>query len=366
MHELLYTSAAQGLRPGMSGFCTVEMTSGMSPGLCNALESLSSFNHNFNETINWMYVQLPGQNKRRYVISRVSALDRDYSGRSNMIAHHLCLTPEEASTQLSPSDFFVPGGPLKDQWSGQVGERPPLRLPPRRDHSGNPRKRSEHWTRLMGDAEAASVVLRRALQVDEGPLWLVRTPEINALAMTVELLRLLPQPKQWDLTFCTYLNALPSSVNCQLRWVLADSPAYQSILHLGSNQLVDLREGIDGLNLAHTSTFYQSNRDENSNAGLPASSASAGIFVNGPMVDFGERISGQDELQLDIPPFEVRTIEAPVKRQSYRSWWTIGVLLIIVICLVALIITLLSGEFNARDSYIISFYSLMAIVFLDF
>ena len=46
-HEIIYTSAPQGLKPGSHGFCTVAATAGIAKNLLERLESLSGYRHAF-------------------------------------------------------------------------------------------------------------------------------------------------------------------------------------------------------------------------------------------------------------------------------------------------------------------------------
>ena len=47
-HELIYTSAERGLRPGTRGYCTVAYTHGMMPQTLQLLEALSAYRSMYN------------------------------------------------------------------------------------------------------------------------------------------------------------------------------------------------------------------------------------------------------------------------------------------------------------------------------
>ncbi len=240
MEELIYTSAPQGLMPGSSGFCTVEMTDGMPTETMDSLESLSAYDQNPAATINWMHLRIETIRGPRHVLSRVAPLQGEFSGRSNKLASHLCLSPNELPPQ-GPMLYLGAGGPLKTAWSGNVARLPArtagggLRLP------SIPRV-CQSWAAAVGDAGVAGAVLDRLLSSDR-PLYVMRTAAMDALAMTDEMLSLLSGPDRWGITFSTYLHTMPRSAGCQLRWVVEGSPAAAQTQNLGSDAMIDLRHG---------------------------------------------------------------------------------------------------------------------------
>ncbi len=85
MEELVYTSAPRGLQPGSSGFCTVEMTAGMSPDIMDSLESLSAYDNDPAKVTNWMHIRLQTVHGTRHVLSRVGPVEGEFSGRTNKL-----------------------------------------------------------------------------------------------------------------------------------------------------------------------------------------------------------------------------------------------------------------------------------------
>ena len=79
-HELLYTSAEHGLKPGSYGFCTVMATDGLSKALQDRLESLSGYEHPFAVTdvraslnpVNYSYLIVTVANQRLHLLSRIA------------------------------------------------------------------------------------------------------------------------------------------------------------------------------------------------------------------------------------------------------------------------------------------------------
>lgn len=245
MEELVYTSAPQGLQQGSSGFCTVEMTEGMPPEMMDSLEALSAYDNDPSKTVNWMHVQFKSVRGMRHVLSRVGPLKGEFSGRTNKLAHHICLAPTELPPQ-GPMRIVGLGGPLQQKWSGEVRHLSPQATPTNLRVASMPRP-CRTWESAVGDAGAAGAVLSKLRSSGSSPLWVIRTPQMDALMMTDEMLALLSGPERWGLTFCTYLHTLPRSVECRLRWVLPDSPAMGQLQNMGSDQLIDLRSGPEAI-----------------------------------------------------------------------------------------------------------------------
>lgn len=241
MEELTYTSAPQGLLPGTSGFCTVEMTDGMPPETMDALESLSAYDGDASATVNWMHVRIDTIRGVRHVFSRVAPVQGEFSGRSNKLAHHICVAPHEMSV-MGPMAVVGPGGPLRTSWSGTVSKlRPRTSLAPGRP-TGTPRPCAA-WASSSGDAGLAGAVVDRMRRLGDRPLYLVRTPSMDAVAMTDELLSLMPPGERSGVTFTTYAHAMPRSVDCRLRWVVAGSPVAQTLSTVSPDCVIDLRTG---------------------------------------------------------------------------------------------------------------------------
>ena len=245
MEELVYTSAPQGLQPGSSGFCTVEMTEGMPPDMMDSLEALSAYDNDPSKAVNWMHVQFNSMRGMRHVLSRVGPLSGEFSGRTNKLAHHICLAPNELPPQ-GPMRVVGLGGPLQQTWSGQVRHLSPQASPTKLRVASMPRP-CKTWEAAVGDAGVAGAILSKLRSSVSSPLWVIRTPAMDALMMTDEILALLSGQERWRFTFCTYLHTLPRSVECRLRWVLPDSPAMAQVQSMGPDQLVDLRQGAESV-----------------------------------------------------------------------------------------------------------------------
>ncbi len=139
-----------------------------------------------------------------------------------------------------------PGGPLQQQWSGDVRLLEPQATLPRLRAASMPRV-CESWNAAVGDAGVAGAVLSKLRQAGGGPLWLIRTAAMDAVAMTDEMIALTSGQERWEMTFCTYLHSLPRSADCRLRWVLPDSPAMRLLHNIGPDRLIDLRSGANAI-----------------------------------------------------------------------------------------------------------------------
>jgi hypothetical protein len=188
--ELVYTSAPQGLHPNSSGFCTVEMTEGMLPETMDSLESLSAYDNDPSGTVNWLHVRMQTVRGARHVLSRIGPLQGEFSGRTNKLAHHLCLSLSELTPQ-GPMQILGRGGPLRQQWSGEVG-RLPQRPRPTKLRAASGTRVCRSWASAAGDAGIAGAVLSRLRRSNASTVWLIRAPQMDALAMTDEMLSLLP------------------------------------------------------------------------------------------------------------------------------------------------------------------------------
>src|SRR5436305_4302622 len=96
-HEIYYTSAPEGVRPGQSGFCTVATSPGIPKPLWDRLESISGYRHNpgGSNPVAWAHWLVQAGGKEVSVLSRVCDAGLDYTQRTNAFAHHVALEPQE-------------------------------------------------------------------------------------------------------------------------------------------------------------------------------------------------------------------------------------------------------------------------------
>lgn len=234
--ELIYTSAPSGLKPGSKGFCTVAATNGIAPRTVTLLESLSGYRHTFPPAqspdpanpVAWMHLHTPGGDS---LLSRVADAGLDYSGRSNKIAHHVILSPNER-TEAGPTAMMRVEGNLIATWSG-----PTRWLAARTPHSGklppgtSPSIPATTWRTLTGDAGWAGVLAQAALSRDTPECYVIygAGQENKILTLFDEALVLLPPSHRWQVTLSTFFCKLPPGMSCQWRGILKGSPEHRLV-----------------------------------------------------------------------------------------------------------------------------------------
>src|ERR1700678_1533486 len=172
--QLIYTSAPRGLVAGRSGYCTVARSASMREGVTLRLEQFSYYHHlslsggKDHPISAYRIIDIRGA--RFHVLSRIRDAGLDFTGRTNFIAHHLVISPEEiASLSTTPAAI------LRD-WSGWLDSWPrePQMLNDENWSNLSALTKSElparTWQRVTGDGVNAYALLENArgsLCVDE-------------------------------------------------------------------------------------------------------------------------------------------------------------------------------------------------------
>jgi hypothetical protein len=242
-HEILYTSAPEGLKPGTRGFCTVVATEGMARNLAERLEALSGYRHAFPPTdpraaqnpVNYSHLILKVGGREYHVLSRIADAGLDYTKRTNKLAHHVALESEEFGVGgpawvLADLAFCVP------RWDGTVKTIPTGRAP-RRDPC--PLAECEKWQQITGDAGWAGVLAESVLDTTGRTFSVIFRPGMPTLALMVEALSLLPPQKRWEVTFSTYFTA-PAAADYQWRFLLDDTLEARTARNNPHAPLIDL------------------------------------------------------------------------------------------------------------------------------
>ncbi len=105
-YEVIYTSLQSGLVSSRSGFCTVARTASIPERLAALVEKLSVFEHGKAKE-KYSYNKLSYSNATYYVLTRAGDSGKDYTGRTNFIAHHLVLSEIEALQYPNPADIIL-------------------------------------------------------------------------------------------------------------------------------------------------------------------------------------------------------------------------------------------------------------------
>jgi hypothetical protein len=226
--ELIYTSAAKGLKPGTRGFCTVAMTQGMPPQLADRLESLSGYRQVFGpqdpqaalNPVVQSHLRLSVAGRNYHILSRICAAGLDYSQRANKFAYHLVLDASELPP-AGPAWAILQSGLMKTAWNGA-----PQFLPagPRCPAANVAPAFCRTWQQVTGDAGWGGALAESAVEKPKNPVTIIFRPGLDPLPLIAESLALLPAELRWNVTFSTYHTKLPPGVECNWRCVLQGSP----------------------------------------------------------------------------------------------------------------------------------------------
>ncbi len=245
-HELYFTSAAKGLRPGSRGFCTVAATQGLPLPLAEKVESLSGYrplyppldpNANLNPVAH-SHVRVTVSGKTYSVLSRISPAGLDYSQRANKFAHHIILDSGELPT-AGPAWLLGQPGFLESQWDGEVRVIPSGRLPPQGDQAPSV---CRNWQELTGDAGWGGVLADWFEKDPNRQVYVIVEPGIELLPLIAETVALLPPERRWQVTFSTYFTGIPQGIPCLWRCVMKDSPEATNAGRLRGQQVLNLCE----------------------------------------------------------------------------------------------------------------------------
>ena len=243
VQEIIYTSAEKGLKQGSRGFCTVVSTAGMALNLAERLESMSGYRqafplHDPKASLNpvcYSHVTTRLAGKVLHVVSRIADAGQDYTGRSNKLAHHLVL---DAVGAFSPGPVRLLGQPgtVVDRWNGDVKT-----IPPREIRSAELPAQIElnAWKAVCGDEGWAGAIAEQLLQ-NPAPVSIIFAAGTDTFSLVREVLDLIPASQRWNVTFSTYFTRLLAGTECQLRFVLNDTPEATSLRNDARAKVIDL------------------------------------------------------------------------------------------------------------------------------
>ena len=333
--ELLYTSAAQGLKQGSRGFCTVVCTAGLPINLAQRLEALSGYRHLYqpgdqradDNPVCHSHIRLAVGGKTLSILSRVGAYGVDYSQRTNKIAHHVVF--DGAVPVCGPAAVLSQSGIMRTNWDGecktlQSGPQvPSIALQP---------APCQEWNRITGDAGWAGVVANAWLQPTGKPVWIVFSESQSAslLELMQEATAILPESRRWQATFSTYCTNLPPDVECRVRCVIAGSD--EARMSIARGIVLDLTKPMgdapdsdvtaaarNGYTVGTTSNLVQSIEELNNVSDQTSEESESALSTHGS--DEGEyRLKRQIPGSLPIPlamPSRRRGNE--VKRRGSKS-----------------------------------------------
>lgn len=239
--EIVYTSVRRGLRTGSKGFCTVAATAGIPRALQEKLESLSGYSHHeaaagSEPPVNYSHVIVRIQRKVYHVLSRVADAGKDYSGRTNKIAHHLALTSAEAERYPDgPVSLFSDDTFWFESWDDEPEELPPNRLP---DPAFCAPDDFDTWQSVFGDAGWAGIP---GQGVADGlkPVTVIVPHAQDSIELLSEAMQLVPRERRWELCFSTYFSRQAPGTECHWKFVLDRTQEARRLRARSAGQIVD-------------------------------------------------------------------------------------------------------------------------------
>jgi len=110
-YQLIYTSAAELLEPGQTGFGTVARSRGLSRGLIRRIENLCIYKtDSLIVGPQYTYRIIDCIGKTYHIFSRASKCQPDYTGRNNYIIHHIIFSKEEIQKLRNSGQILTPAG----------------------------------------------------------------------------------------------------------------------------------------------------------------------------------------------------------------------------------------------------------------
>ncbi len=240
--ELVYTSLENGLLLGSRGFSTVAMTEGLAQSTRVLLESLSGYAHKFTghdadyqrNPVAYSHLKDRSGNS---IVSRISAYDFDYTGRTNHLAHHIVLDGAERLPPDGPAAFMSTESVLFREWRGPAKYLPPGRLDMRSFALPSTRScQAVSWMATPVGAMGAAVLAQSFEESQKGsgvPTVYIcfglddgAIRDEKLLSLICEALALLPENLRWKVAFSTYFTSLPVGMQCDWRCVLENDPGF--------------------------------------------------------------------------------------------------------------------------------------------
>ncbi|MCM8528587.1 MAG: hypothetical protein NE327_18835 [Lentisphaeraceae bacterium] len=247
MLELVYTSTPKGLEKGSSGFCTVACSRSMPRPLKSTLESISAYKEIYPahhekasaNPINYSYLKLNTSSGAHCIFSRICFAGVDYTGRSNKLAHHLCLDETDINTYsaFSPATIISKKNTFFRKWD----EDPQYFEDGWRTLSANEESlQANYWQEVTGDSGWAAYLAEQYTEDPDKHLYIAYDEGVDPLILIKESVALLDKEDQWDLTFSTYFTEHILGSDCKWRCVLRNSKKHQSLGR--GDKIIDLND----------------------------------------------------------------------------------------------------------------------------
>lgn len=247
--ELIYTSAPAGIDRNSSGFCVVACTDGINVRIKTTLEGLSAYKPLYphyapnawdNPVSRSHYICRSG-NTLYHVLSRICFNGVDHTGRSNKLASHIVLSPEECTAAAGgPASVLLNEKLFKDAgWKIQAEKyEKELTIPPSQESTSD----FSGWKCIMHDPGWAGYLAQSFLANPKSVVYISYPPEMHdkLTGLVDEALCMLPAAARWEVSFNTYFVTLPAGVSCNWRFCPEGSDAIISARRSPVNTVIDL------------------------------------------------------------------------------------------------------------------------------
>lgn len=238
-YELFYTSSRKGLDTDVQGLVTVGMTEGMQAHLRALLESLSGYqlvyrgeNADQNPVLyaHWI-LPIEGFSS---VLSRICYAGSDFTGRSNILAHHIAVRQGE-QCPAGPAWVMMQPDVMARTWFGE-----PRFLS---EEKAIPSGQSTVWTckewqAVTGDAGWAGVLAESVISNERTPVHVLYKPGQAILPLLNEALALLPEATRWNVSFSTHFHAVAKGIGCDWRFCLEGTREARTLGQLPTDSTV--------------------------------------------------------------------------------------------------------------------------------
>ena len=185
------------------------------------MESFSGYSHHEatggDLPVNHSHFVVRIQRKVYHILSRVADAGKDYSGRTNKIAHHLALTTAETERfPGGPASLFADDAFWVTEWERDPQEFPPDRLP---QAALEPSESFDTWEYVFRDKGWAGVPAG-IVEGNMKPVSIIVPSPTHNLDLLSEAMLLVPLEHRWEICFATYfLRQAPGTV-CHWKFVL--------------------------------------------------------------------------------------------------------------------------------------------------
>jgi hypothetical protein len=313
LEELCYTSIAQGLDRGKTGFTVAGRTSAMSKTLSEQAEKLSGFDaldsNNpmgyAREPVQYSHLVMRLSAGRSHIVTRRAACPPDYTGRSNFLAHHALLSEAEAAAcRGGPAALAAHDGFLMTKWEGDARSLPNRPVPALIDRGPS----AAAFEAAGLDAGWAASLADRLLDPGTRQTWLIYSPDMNILGMVADVLSQVDPANRWAMTFATHATrSFPGpGADCRIQCVVAGTEYAREVVARRGADVFDLTtRGTAPPRRVQAAVAQPAGRTVTATrGGFPPA---AGVAARGPTRPLEPTPIGQDQFPLPSPPRQTST-----------------------------------------------------------